>query len=718
MKKIEKNHRLLNTFASYFIVVAGGVSGIFASEYCTDAIKKNLVYAAICCILITTLMFLLSYFAKKRFIKQKQKATLEENDRYYTSLLNSANKVSKKKLALIKFIRCSSETGATIFGLFAFIIPFAAGVNCGNLFLLVLAVSAFMLFQMGAIIVGLLSMSIFPVFIIMLGIDFANNLFFYFLFAFFALIPARTALERTRLGMSSKAIDECKSILSAADYPFLYSIAFKASETVGFKGNVRLAVDFDSNVKIAKMNDTCTILIGIIFLSQASEEELFTIFLHEFAHWSGESSLPGTEVKYALFLKNIPKNFFNIAFYYFDEVYTYHYNTFFFISSKLNEQAADEVMIRYGNASSAVSALLKLGYYHLYEWENLNNDFESIYALNRLSNFFLEKRIKLFEKSLIERKNAWNQLIESEISSPGETHPILKKRFETFGVTEYNTEPKASSVEYVKEYSLALKLAENIIYRNRLTDFDKQREAVYLNPKSKIEDWEANGKPIYVHNYAEISYYLRLLGRVSEAYMLFDEAIQMFSEKEAAYALLFIGYKKLHNYDETGIEYVYRAIGLNRMYATNGLHDIEQFCRFTGNQKEFDKCREMSIETLQKNKDIDKELAILRKKDNLTAEILPGRMRDKLINHVIALGGRNVKNIYVIRKTISEDLFTTAIIVRFIPQANLYTQILVLNNIRSFTETLKDRQFSVFRYQKVAKAKVENIDSSCIYVSQ
>jgi tetratricopeptide (TPR) repeat protein len=375
-------------------------------------------------------------------------------------------------------------------------------------------------------------------------------------------------------------------------------------------------------------------------------------------------------------------------------------------------------MIRYGKASSAASALLKLGYYNLYQWESFNFDFESIYGMERLSRFYLQKCVKLFEKSLDERKDEWNELIKREISSPGETHPILKTRLETFCVSEYNTEPKSSSAEYLKEYSKALLLVDNFVYRSRLADFEKQREELFLKPKNKIERWVSSGKPVYAHNYAEISHYLRLLGRVSEANELLNTAIQTFSEKEAAYAILLSGYRKLHDYDEAGIEYVYRAIGLNRMYASEGLEVIGKFCCLTGNQEEYKKCREKSVEILQKNKDIDKELKVLRKKDRITAERLPGQMGDNIVRLAVAAGGLRVRNIYVVRKTISEDLFTIAIIVRFAPQTGLHIQVSVLNRIRTYLGVFKDKQFSVFRYKSVAKAKIEKIESSCIYVSQ
>ncbi len=720
MKKLdkEKKRRYTIAFLSYLLVVAGGVCGIITSRYFSDEVKPVLNHIVWCCILITAVMFLFAHIAKKHFTKRRKKTTIEENDRFYLSLLESAEKISAKELALIKLIRRISYVCTVALGAFAFAISFAAGVNCGGLFLLALAISAFTLSLTGAIAIGSLYFSVVLGLSLSSNAGFANNFLLYLLFAVIALIPARASLMRKRFGKPDKDFAERKSVLSETEYPLLYSIAEKASEATGYKGTFRLALDNDCGVKIVKINDMYMVFIGIIFLSQVSEDELYNVFLHEFAHCSDESSIPEVEFKYALFINSIPKSFFNTALIFLDTAYYYHYNLFYFISSQRMERSADEAMIKYGNASSAASFLLKISYYYYYSWESTNVDYESIYSLEKPDNLFFKKSIKLFEDSLKQRKDEWNKLIKREISLPGETHPLLKTRIEALGISEYTILQRNPSERYLKEYSQALLLAEDITYRNRLVNYEKNRKALFLDPKSKIESWEAGGKPIYTHNYAEISYYFRLLGRISDANSILNTAIQTLSEKEAAYATLLTGYRMLHEYDETGIEYVYRAIGLNRMYAAEGLEEIKMFCRYSGNEAELNKYLTESAKILQRNIDIDKELKILRKKDRISAERLPAKMSENLLNIAVSAGCGKVKNIYVVRKTISDDLFTTAIVVRFAPQTDVYTQALVISSLRSFLEVFKDRQFNVFRYQHVAKAKIENIDSSCIYVSR
>ena len=67
------------------------------------------------------------------------------------------------------------------------------------------------------------------------------------------------------------------------------------------------------------------------------------------------------------------------------------------------------------------------------------------------------------------------------------------------------------------------------------------------------------------------------------------------------------------------------------------------------------------------------------------------------------------------RKVISPDLFTSAFILSFSPDATQEQRDAVLNQTFLYLDTCSDWQFSLFDRQDVPSVKLDTIPGSCVY---
>jgi hypothetical protein len=143
---------------------------------------------------------------------------------------------------------------------------------------------------------------------------------------------------------------------------------------------------------------------------------------------------------------------------------------------------------------------------------------------------------------------------------------------------------------------------------------------------------------------------------------------------------------------------------------------IGQFCCLTGNQKELDIFRQKAVLIGQKDKDVYSQLGQLTKKDTLSTEKLPEGMLEALLTYITSADHAGVvENVYLVRKTITEDFFTSAVVVRFTDGADPEFCDQLMHKIFSYLDTSTDWQFSLFDYEDVKKVKVERIENSCVY---
>lgn len=139
------------------------------------------------------------------------------------------------------------------------------------------------------------------------------------------------------------------------------------------------------------------------------------------------------------------------------------------------------------------------------------------------------------------RKEFWNTLIEDEILSRSASHPTLKMRLESIGISTLELTYSPNSVSYNQECLKAIQQFEELLCTENAEQYKENRNSYYLESLKLITEWETAGKPLIPEEYSDIDQALRKLGRNEEASALCDRAIEELDDAASCYAYFMKG---------------------------------------------------------------------------------------------------------------------------------------------------------------------------------
>lgn len=678
-KKIEK---ILIFVLSFLLCLSTSILGILATK---GSLKVNTDVLAI--IIIISIVFIALMFpvnmilTKKFFSKLSNMNAVQRQDLFLSKRENSAES-AKTLLSTLKKARVFTLVYTLLLGVLSLFISFGAyvgGISAGT---------SLSLFSLGLINVIIL---------------------------------------RLKTPYTKKDIDEDETYISEKDFPTLYATAKKARDTLGRKGEIKIAIIPLATAGIAHIDGVYSIQLGTHLLNTISEEELYSVLLHEFYHIKWEDELckckKETDHYYNIIQFDSSRallgSFFGILFSCFDSKYIFNFDLFKYASTLTAEENADKAMCEYGDKTVAASALVKIKYYDYYLWENEINPNVSIYTKETMPESFYGDDCEKYKKAIKENSKKWNDLIDVELLARSSTHPTTKMRITSLGVTETKTIDGHSSTEYVSEAKKALKHTDKLWLKFN-QDLYEERKKSYLKDKETVEKWEAEGKPLVMEEYRFIIQALIATGKTSEAISLCDRAINELSSTAANFAYYIKGFYLVHKYDFLGVEYLYKSMD-NHNNIDEGLELIGRFCCITGRQKELDEYREKALELSQKQIDEYSKLSDLSPKDILLEENLPDGMLEEILAYISKIDNGYVEKIYLVKKQIT-DTFSQSVFVVKILDEKIKTK---AENIQDFYDKLfvfldsfSDHQFGLFDYNSVKNIKLDSINNSVVYTQK
>ena len=530
-----------------------------------------------------------------------------------------------------------------------------------------------------------------------------------------------SAVTRIRIPASKTVFRTDQNYVTEEEFPELYAMAKQAAAAVGMDREIRIALLPDCNAGIAQVGSVCSVQIGVQMLHLFSREEVYCVLLHEFSHTVGENASPFRESSYHFWLTSgrdlsLLPPLTDFVFRYVDICYLIQYLFFDYATRILIETEADRAMVQNGSPEATGSAMLKLKYYDLFQWESGVEDTECDHASETLPKDCILRMINDFRKALDQRKEFWDTLIPVEIQPRSATHPILRLRLEALGIADAKLMEYPFSESYRAECVRALSFAEENLYRLREPFYEEERKEAYLEPLKTVEKWEAAGKPVIAEEYHTVVPALLALGRVSEAIALCDRAIETLPEQAARYAHYQKGANLLYRYDPAGLEHLYIAME-NQNFQENGMQLIGSYCCMVGNQEELDRYRELAPKMGQKHLDHYSQLSSLTRKDRLSAETLPEGMEEKILDYLKSVDPGILEEVYLIRKTVDEDFFFTAVVLRVDPKSDPEKRVELFEKAFGFLDTFDEWQFSLFEYFGVRPA-VNSVKDCRIYKKQ
>lgn len=520
---------------------------------------------------------------------------------------------------------------------------------------------------------------------------------------------------------TKKDIDENDSYVNEKDFPKLYELAKKARDTVGCKGEVRIAILPDNNAGIANIDSVFSVQLGALMLNTLDEKEVYCVLLHEFSHMVYEKDSYEKEVAFAtkIYAEDYSEVLFPFAgtlFIYLNALYYTNYDLFRYASTISAEANADKAMCKSGDKLIAASSLIKLKYHEFYIWELGTYDEKNVLENEDLPKTFHTDECESFKKKIEENKDRWNTLIGKEIISQSATHPTTKMRIEALGVSEIQTVSTISSKEFISEGKKSLEFCDSLWQKYNKELFEEHRKE-YIKSVETVEKWRKNGCPVIMEEYRFIVQALRHIGNNVEAMTLCDRVIEELTETEANFAYYLKGNYLIHKYDSSGIQYIYKSMS-NHNYIDEGLDMIGHFCCLMGMQEELESYREKAIELIQKQMDEFSKLGELTPKDNLSTETLPNGMLEEILQFISKIEEGNIEKIYLVKKTISENFSTSVFVIKFTQESNPTKNDEIMDKIFNYLDTFSDKQFSLFDYLNVRSVKLDEIPSSVVYAKE
>ena len=513
-------------------------------------------------------------------------------------------------------------------------------------------------------------------------------------------------------------LNENALILSREEYPRIYATATRAAEALNCRGNITILLSFDCNASIARDGNKYYLLLGVVLLNILSEDELYCICVHEFSHCSAKNAAIDREQQYSAWLssrKNISPImlFFTNFFVFFDVRYLFDHMTYDYATSVIRETEADRDMAKHGTPEIAASALLKLNYDDKFRWESGVKNETTPYASETPNPHYMSEHLALFKNAITAHHEAWDEMLAREILPNNASHPIFKMRLETLGVNKVNYVEYDICPTYQKEQQQSIEFADKNLYDIR--NYENDRKEYYLDPLARITEWKNNGMPISAETYADIITDLKSIGLHEEAETLCDRAMQELDENSSQHAYFIKGCALLYRYDESGMDLIYHAIESNHNYLEEGLQIIGTFCCTTGREKDLLEYRQRAQKFAQKDKDEYSETGFLSKDDNLSRDDMPREMLEEILAYIKSVDGDIIENIYLVRKTISNNFFTSAFVIHFYGGTD-EARNEIMHKIFRYLDTYPvDWQFSLFDYFDYPKIKFDKIEGSLVY---
>lgn len=671
-----RGERVLPMVLAFVLALAIVLAGIALRGSFSACIIKVAEWVLWICCAVAALALTTNVVLKRRYVDRIEKQQVGQIQQFVYSHRERAEEMAAQKLKATRFWRKMTTCYAILLGALGVVIAVCAGLTWRSGFCVVLC--------------------------------------------FVAILLIMSVLFRIRISKKAAAFDQDNAYISEEQFPGLYRLAKRAAKTIGCSGAIRIALLPNCNAGIARVGRIYSVQLGVILLSILSEQELYSVLLHEFAHMAGNNNVANKERDYHIWLceGKVSHVFFAItnSFYsFFDTAYELQYLLYEYASTILMETAADQAMLLCGDPNAAASAMTKIQYYDLFVWEKGTEDEPCAFEQEQPEEHWMEKELQKFLQKVGAREAKWQQLLAVEIQSRSATHPILRRRLEALGITEPQIVMADTESCHAKECAKALAYVDDLIFEEQAEDYEERRKAFYLEPKAQVDAWEQAGKPVIAQEYGDVVWALRQLGRNTEAMALCERAIEELPRSASNHGYFMRGCYRLHCFDEAGIADIYTAIEGNMNYLQEGIDAIGAFCCMTGNQSELDIYRDKAVALHQKHKDEYSHVGILRKKDKLSAEHLPGNMLEDILAYIRSIDNGQIEKIYLVRKTITDDFFTSVFVIRFDLQANEEECSVIYRKIFQYLDTCSDWQFSLFDYYDVLEAQVYRIENSCVY---
>ncbi|MBP3666081.1 MAG: hypothetical protein J6K29_03405 [Clostridia bacterium] len=517
------------------------------------------------------------------------------------------------------------------------------------------------------------------------------------------------------------------SLVPVGILPQLEAMAKKAADTAGVKGTIRLELTRDCDCDVNRFGSTYVVFLGTRLLTALTEEEVYQAMLSSFdffarpkayreilrRHRLGELGAADIRLMTCVF-----DWFFSYA----DVTLEWEYDLYLTACKLRNDRLSDCRIREAGDPAAAVSGMCKRAMWRYFVFE----------ANELIPTLFYEPETPehphewdvchAFRKGLDTRHEAWTELLSKEL------RPASNLRYPTFRESWPSLLPDADApsvsvwvpdlnTPYGKEVARALDMVEATIRQEITPYYEAARRREYLEPLAIVEAYEKDPTAYTTPELSPVINAYRDLGRMAEAEALCDTILETEKNPFAqAHAVYFKGMRMLHRYETEGIDLIYRAIDLNKNYMKDGFELVEEYCTMCGLADEYETFLRRAETQMSAHAANHEDAASLKPADHLIPEKELGDMLPDILSYMEKVSEGCIREIYLVRKVISEDFFSSVFVINFeygAPQERMRRAYEAIFNYLDAYPV--DWQFSLFLYDRETEAAVKRVEGSLVW---
>lgn len=517
------------------------------------------------------------------------------------------------------------------------------------------------------------------------------------------------------------------ALVPVGKLPKLEAMAKKAADSVGIKGTVRLELTRDCDCDINRFGSTYVVFLGTRLLTALTEEELYQAMLSCMDYFTRPQEY--RKVLRLHYLGELGTADIRLATCVFDWFYSYadvtlewDYDLYITAYKLHNDRMSDRRIQAVGDPAAAVSGMCKRAMWRFFVFEANELITTLFYEPDSAAHRHEWDVCDAFRRGLATRHEAWLGFLSRELRPEGNHH------YPTFRESWPNLMPDAEAPaisvwvpdldsSYGQEVSRAVDMVEETI-RAEITPYYKSaRKREYLEPLRIAEAYEADPTGYTTPELSPVINAYRDLGRMTEAEALCDAILENETNPFAqAHAIYFKGARMLHRYETEGIDLIYRAIDLNKNYMRDGFELVEEYCTMCGLADDYDVFLRRAETQMSAHAANHEDAASLKPTDHIIPEEGVGGMLPDILTYMEKVSDGCIREIYLVRKVISEDFFSSVFVINFehgAPQEDMRRAYEAIFNYLDAYPV--DWQFSLFVYDRQTEAAVKRIEGSLVW---
>ncbi len=518
-----------------------------------------------------------------------------------------------------------------------------------------------------------------------------------------------------------------RSVLIPEDaLPHLHELARRAASEAGVRGSIRIELPASAECEVSHIGHTYVVLIGSMALAVSTEEELYADMVRGFSLYADRrwertmnrrmyfAALASEAVRQESFLFDLFYSYASVRLEW--ELMLAHY--------PIRYKCAALAAARAGDASSkrvTLNRLTKQEMWRLFNIEYAAFDPILLYETPEPPTDYEARLSGIYRRAIAERWRAWCHLLDGELATEGATALLLREERAILGMAD---EPFLREVQfpddesaYGRECMKAIAMTDARIARELAPTYVADRIREYLEPLEVITEWEASDRQRMTTELSPVINAYRDLYRHREAEALCDDILEHETNQFAqAHALFVKGHLLLRRYETEGIDYIYRAMDINKNYMENGLSSVESYCALCGLADELAAHRRRAVTLREAHSYNQYDAGSLAPTDRLVREEALGDMLEDILGYMERVSDGCIERVYLVRKIVSEDFFTSAFVLYFTPGAPDEAMHRAYEAIFNYLDAYPvDWQFSLFVYDRTTEAAVRRVEGSLVW---